>query len=302
MTEPFHVRRGTAADSDQCWDISWQAISDLAARHGTPWPGTAADHWPRFESLFDHLAETAAEWWVAEDDGGRIVGHARSVERGPNGELFELAEFFVRPDTQSSGIGRALLQRAFPPGRGDIRVIIATTDVRAVASYYRSGTHVRFPILGLSREPRADAAAGIRLEPDPITETTVDEVLAIDADVLELPRHDRELRWLLADREGYAYRRDGRIIGFGFVSASRTGPIAAREPDAIPDILRHVESRAAELGGTEVGFEVPTANEVAMEHLLGSGFRMDAFHTFLMANRRFGRFDRYIGFAPPFVL
>lgn len=302
MTEPFHVRRGIAADSDQCWDISWQAISDLAARHGTPWTGTAAEHWPRFQSLFDHLAEAAAEWWVAEDGDGRIMGHARSVNRGTNGDMFELTEFFVRPDAQSGGIGRALLERAFASDRGEIRVIIATTDVRAVACYYRSGTHVRFPIIGLSREPRANAADGIRLDAEPITTLTVDDVLAIDRDVLEHARSEAELEWLLADREGYVYRRDGRIDGFGFVSAGRTGPIAALDADTIPDILRHIESRAADLGGTEVGFEVPTLNEAAMTHLLGGGFRMDPFHTFLMSNRPFGRFDRYIGFAPPFVL
>ena len=43
-------------------------------------------------------------------------------------------------------------------------------------------------------------------------------------------------------------------------------------------------------------------NEVAMTHLLGRGFRMDTFFTFLLASRPFGRFDRYVCMAPPFVL
>ena len=114
MTERVHFRPGTAADCQACWDASWESISDLAARRGTPWAGTAADHWPRFQSLFEHLAEDATEWCVAEEDG-LIIGYARSVERGDRGELFELAELFVRPSAQSGGTGRALLERAFPP-------------------------------------------------------------------------------------------------------------------------------------------------------------------------------------------
>ena len=43
-------------------------------------------------------------------------------------------------------------------------------------------------------------------------------------------------------------------------------------------------------------------NEVAMRHLLGRGFRMDGFYTFLMSSRPFGSFDRYICMSPPFVL
>ena len=32
------------------------------------------------------------------------------------------------------------------------------------------------------------------------------------------------------------------------------------------------------------------------------GLRFDPFYTFLMSSRPFGRFDRFIGFSPPFVL
>jgi hypothetical protein len=39
-----------------------------------------------------------------------------------------------------------------------------------------------------------------------------------------------------------------------------------------------------------------------MRHLLDRGFRMDTFFTFFLSSRPFGRFDRFIGFAPPFVL
>lgn len=47
---------------------------------------------------------------------------------------------------------------------------------------------------------------------------------------------------------------------------------------------------------------MPAPNVVAIRHLLGRGYRLDPFVTYLMANRPFGKFDRYLDFTPPFVL
>ena len=128
------------------------------------------------------------------------------------------------------------------------------------------------------------------------------------ADVLELERtvlgfdRGRELDWLLAEREAYVYRRGGRPVAFAFVAKGRTGPIAALEPADLPAILDHVRHRAGAVGSREVSFEVPAPNVTAIRHLLGQGYRFDPFITFLMANRPFGRFDRFVGLTPPFVL
>lgn len=123
----------------------------------------------------------------------------------------------------------------------------------------------------------------------------------IEAAVLEFPRGN-DFGWLLETRQGYLYRREGRPIGYGFVGQADSGPIAALEPgDQVP-ILSHLEARAAELGRDSLAFEVPMPNEVAMRHLLSRGFRIDPFYTFLMSSRPFGRFDRFVGFSPPFTL
>ena len=47
---------------------------------------------------------------------------------------------------------------------------------------------------------------------------------------------------------------------------------------------------------------MPAPNVIAIRHLLGRRFHLDPFVTYLMANRPFGQFDRYLGFTPPFVL
>jgi GNAT superfamily N-acetyltransferase len=297
------LRRATAADSEACFRLFWDSISDLAARNGTPWEGLADDRWPGFNALYALLAEIAAEWWVAEDDEGRLTGYARSIERGADRGLFELSEFFVRPGHQSAGVGRALLERAFPLGRGEVRAIVATGDVRAMARYHRADTSIQFPILGLNGVPSADAGDAVRLEAEPISDATgLDEVAEIERAVLGYDRGSHELGWLLDRREAYRYRDAGRTVAFAFIGADGAGPIAALEPEHLPEILRHVEARAAAIGREEIGFEVPAPNVIAIRHLLGRGFRLDPFVTYLMANRPFGQFDRYLGFTPPFVL
>jgi GNAT superfamily N-acetyltransferase len=300
MTEPFEIRRATAEDSRRAFDVFLASARDLGARLNVPWDPEPETQWTRMRYLFDHLAAHAAEWWIAEDPPtGDILGYARSVERGG---LFELAEFFVHPERQSAGVGAALLDRAFPIGRGEVRAIIATTDLRAQARYYRSGCAARFPIVGLIGAPHAIALARdveiARLTPDGAGLETVRE---IERAVLEFDRGE-ELEWLAGLREGYLYRRAGRPIGFSFVSLAGCGPIAALDAADQPAILAHVESRAAELGIVELSLELPMVNEVAIRHLLDRGLRFDPFYTFLMSSRPFGRFDRYIGFSPPFVL
>jgi GNAT superfamily N-acetyltransferase len=226
------------------------------------------------------------------------VGYARSVARGG---LFELSEFFVRPVRQSAGVGRRLLGLAFPPDRGEVRVVVATPDVRALSRYYRAGTVARFPIASLSATPVAREGA-IGLEVIRASLDDIPALAALERSVLEFDRGRDELAWLLEQREGYLYRRDGEAIGFGFIGQGGTGPVAALDPaDQVP-ILLHLEARAGALARRDVTFEVPMINEAAMRHLLARGYRIDPFLTLLLSSRPFGQFDRFLAFSPPFVL
>jgi hypothetical protein len=167
--------------------------------------------------------------------------------------LFELTEFFVRPGRQSAGVEGRLLELAFPPDRGEVRAIIATPDLRALSRYYRAGTVARFPIVSLTGAPLArNDASGLEI----IGASTDDipALAALERAVLEFDRGPDELAWLLEQREGYLYRRDGQAIGLGFIGQSRTGPVARTGPiatlvpaDQMP-ILLHIEARAKALG------------------------------------------------------
>jgi GNAT superfamily N-acetyltransferase len=278
------------------------SVTDFGARNGTPLTGTAAEWWASGERMHRFLAAKAAEWWVAEDqDSGTLIGYARSIERGG---LLELTEFFVLPTNQSRGVGRALIERAFPAGRGDIRSIIATTDVRAISRYYAAGTVARFPILTIGGVPaRAEASGDLtprRLDGD--SEADLRRVCELERSIVEFARGEPELRWLLEEREGYVYLRGYQAVGFAFVGKDGTGPIAALDPADLRGILLHVEDRAASLETEKLEFQLPGPNEIAMRHLLSRGFRIDPWVNLLMSNRPFGRFDRFIGFGPPVFL
>jgi GNAT superfamily N-acetyltransferase len=113
--QPVEYPRATPDDVVPCHELMWLSVTDRGRRQGTPLEGSATDWWPSSEPLHRQLAQIAAEWWVAEETGsGRLVGFACSIERDG---LLELTEFFVRPDQQSQGVGKALLERAFPSTR-----------------------------------------------------------------------------------------------------------------------------------------------------------------------------------------
>jgi GNAT superfamily N-acetyltransferase len=296
------IRRAAPADAEACHSVMWTSIVDLGVRHGTPQSGSVEDWWAAGESLQRFLGESAAEWWVAEHpESGAVVGYARSIERGG---LLELAEFFVLPANQSAGVGKALLDKAFPLGRGDIRSIIATTDVRALSRYYRADTAARFPMWTLGGVPVAsDLSGDLAAEPiDIASDAHLETLRAIDASVLEYPRHEREIRWLLEGREGFLYRRNETVLGFAFVGTGGVGPVAVLDADDLPALLLHIETRAVANDIRWLDFQVPAPNEVAMRHLLSRGFRLDPWVNLLMSNRPFGRFERFVSFGPPVFL
>ena len=92
--------------------------------------------------MFEYLAESAAQFWVAENDD-EIIAYARSIEQDG---MQELTEFFVSPPQQSSSVGRELLARAFPTSGAPYRTIIATLDERALYRHMKLGVHGRFPL------------------------------------------------------------------------------------------------------------------------------------------------------------
>ncbi len=69
-----------------------------------------------------------------------------------------------------------------------------------------------------------------------------------------------------------------------------------------PAIVLHFETLVQSRGMETVSFQVPSINVVVMDHLLKRGYKIDTPPGFLMSSREFGRFDRFLPFAPAIVL
>src|SRR5690349_14794301 len=107
----------------------------LAALEDKPGPNDFPSAFEYFEPLTEHLFQTARYFYVAEENG-EIAGFARSVQRDA---ILQLSELFVRPDRQAQGVGKKLLEMAFPANETYNRVVIASPDVRAITRYLKSG-------------------------------------------------------------------------------------------------------------------------------------------------------------------
>jgi hypothetical protein len=276
-------RPGTLADSRTVAGVTAQNFANLT--------------FERYQALYDHLARTAEHFWVAER-AGQVIGYARSTLRDG---LRELTEFNVAPGSQSAGVGRELLARAFPASGARRRVILASQDVRAQARYLKSGVYPGFSWTAISRTPEpVSAATDLTIEPVSATRDTLAACAAIDKELLDFSR-DADHEFLLSDRQGYLYYRGSRAIGYGYTGTDN-GPFALLDPLDFPAVLAHAETDAARRGVESFSVIVPLINRVAVSYLLARRFLLAEWLAFFMSDEPFGAFENYIQCSPPFFL
>ncbi len=306
----YTLRRGQPADTPAVHHVFRSAVRDLVPRlTGQPpadpilTPAEIAG-WNRLVPMMEFLATHHYQWWVAEQDG-QIIGYARSVLMG---DVLELTEFFVLPGVQSAGIGRDLLERVFPSSGPDFsrRIIDATLDVRAQARYIKAGTAPRFPIYDIMSTPAVVAAVptiSTDLNIELAQDAALPQLLRLDAVVLGISRPALH-QWLLTDRDVYLYRRDGQVVGYGYVGRHEKaydGPFVVMDSGDFPAVLNHWERLAVARGG-DFGLEVPTIATEALHYLVGRGYHIEQFMTLLMTDTPIGDFSRYIVTSPPLFI
>jgi GNAT superfamily N-acetyltransferase len=254
-------RRGTADDNFATFRVHHFAIEDLFKRMSLPGAeGTPTDEqideevkeeWEGMRGLYEHLTRTADLFWVAEQDG-EIVGYCRSSNHGG---VRQLTEFFVSPAVQAKGVGKELLARAFPRQDARLRLVIATTEIPAQALYMHSGVYARQLIYRFSGKPQQKAIiSDLIIEPAPISAEALPLLAGVDSAILGYQR-DNDHRWLLSDRQGWLYRRQAEIVGYGY-TGKRTGPFALLNPADFPTVLAHAEMQATTAGLEEFGLWV----------------------------------------------
>jgi GNAT superfamily N-acetyltransferase len=294
-------RKGTIADSFAVFQVFTRSIIDLGERTnvmaitGGNDPEVLKSLWQRRQPLFEFLAQTAAQFWVAEKDG-EIIGYARSSEHDG---LMDLTEFFVLPNQQSGGVGRELLARAFPKSGARYRVIIATLDERALSRYLSAGVYGRFPVKYFYRKAeQVDMQTDLKIEP-----------LQLDLQLDDLNRIDRQIvgharavvhQWVATTRDGFVYKRKGEVVGYGYVGGGN-GPFALLDENDTPAVMAHAESLLAEKG-EEFGAETPLINRKAIQYFSERKYKIDSFTVLFMSNEPFGRFENYLCFSPIFFM
>jgi GNAT superfamily N-acetyltransferase len=295
-------RPGTVADSYAVFRVFEETLADLNQRSGsttpTSWhePRALGRMWAERRSLYEHLAQRAEGFWVAEQDG-QVIGFARSILQDG---VRELTELFVLPGVQSGGVGRELLARAFPANGARYRSIISSPDIRAQALYLKTGVYPRFPIYYFGRSPEAvSVTTDLGFEPISASPGNFEILASLDRSLLGY-RRDVTHAWLLGDRQGYLYCRDKVPVGYGYVGV-RNGPFALIDDRDFPAVLARAENEAAK-DGREFGLEVPMINRAAVDYLLARGFHMDSFMAISMSDVPFGKFENYILPSPPFFL
>lgn len=300
---PVTFRPGSLEDSYTVFYLFEETLADLFRQLGlkerTSWsdPAVLEKMWQERRSLYEHLARTADHFWLAERDG-EAIGFARSIRRG---SVQELTEFFVRPGEQSAGIGRELLARVFPEEGAEYRSIIATTLPGAQVRYLKAGVYPRFPIYYFGREPETvNITTDLEFEPISNAPETLATLGTLDETILA-HRRDVDHTWLLSDRQGYVYYRDGRPVGYGYVGL-RSGPFALLDANDFPAVLAHAEGEVAGQGHQHFGLEVPMVNQTVVDYVLMRGFRMDQFMAVYMCDKPFGKFENYLITSPPFIL
>jgi GNAT superfamily N-acetyltransferase len=295
-------RRGSVGDSYAVFEIFEATLSDLSQRLGsmtpTSWQDPAAleSMWSERRSMYEHLARTSEQFWLAEQNG-QAVGFSRSILHD---QVRELTELFVLPGVQSAGLGRELLTRAFPAEGARYRCIISSPDIRAQALYLKTGVYPRFLIYYFGRSPEVvELTTDLVHQPITASPESLEILGSIDRSLLGY-RRDNIHTWLLGDRQGYLYYRRDRPVGYGYIGI-RNGPFALIDDRDFPAILAHAESEAA-VNKREFGLEVPMINRAAVDYLLARGYHMDSFFGLFMSDAPFGKFENYILTSPPFFL
>ena len=250
--------------------------------------------WERQRSMMVHLENTVAEDWVAELDG-KIVGWGRSVERG--GHL-QLTHFFVHPDAQGRGVGRGILERAFPASRGTSRSILATQNPLALSLYLRSGVSVHGNSIELGRHPRSlESDSDIALEATELT----DEVREIDRDVVGYER-EIDLEFLANDRPLYLVKKGTETAGYAFgLQGMYVGPVGVLDAKDLQPTVALLEAAAARDGAEDFRITIPAPAAETVRWALDNGYRIDPFYEMLLMDSPVISLDRYVMTQPSFI-
>ncbi|MGN6537703.1 MAG: GNAT family N-acetyltransferase [Mesorhizobium sp.] len=293
-------RPARAQDLERADVLVVASINDLTGRHGF---GPMAVSRPPSFQLFS-LNDDAGGLWVAEETGD-IVGFAWSWV---SGDLWFLAQLFVSPGRQGSGIGNELLKRTLDharlSGAASKALITFTFNTVSQGLYLRHGMFPRFPIYILSAagEGVSSRLRGPQLDYRPLEETHLPDLGRIDIEALGVSRQKHH-RYLIGDSatRGFGLYAAKDCVGYAYISETgHIGPLAVMRPDHLDAAFRTALRLAGEGGSPQVSAFVPGVAEPALTTAMEHGMRI-TFPMVLMSTRAFGNWSQYLPRNPGFM-
>lgn len=229
--------------------------------------------------------------FVAERDG-RMIGVAEAIRRE---RLYVLSMLAVDPRTQSSGAGRALLDRALRYGADcDAGLICSSSDSRALRLY---------GLAGFSLRPTFDASGRLDRRAMPGPDPAVRE--ADEGDLEALAPISREVRGGPHTSElVFALGRGARLLRHGDRGFAVAHPgmavwlLVARDPQAAQALLWHGLEAVGDVPEDDAAVRWITGEqEWAIEVLLKAGYTLAAGRALCVRGRP-GPLHPYLPSAP----
>ncbi len=280
----FQTRPAVERDLPRLYDIWYH--DEIAGEEDTPPPG------PPLSSFAFSLKH--GEMRVAIDESGVIAGFgATHTWSRANGPLTYLSDLFVARDTQSHGVGQALLSALHM--REGARCVMASRDPRATALYIRWGMRPQWPNYWLAADTpdiahRLDALPGADLR-----------VTHADPDDPDLARWDlascgfersQDVGWMIKERDAIPLwlTRGSDRVGYGIVQRDCNellwrpkswiiGPVGALTAEDAAGCVGVITRYAAEHAPT-IRLAVPGLHP-ALTPLIEAGFLIVYLETFL---------------------
>jgi len=295
-------RPALADELDRIQELVAGSINDLTERHGFGAMASVRS------TAFQHfsLEDDPGGLWVAEDNG-EIVGAAFSWVCG---DLWFLAELFIAPQMQGSGIGRELLRRTLrhaDQGGAKTRALITFAfNTVSQGLYLRHGMFPRLPLYMLSADRAALAATTsdgmihcVRAE---ASASDIAALAAVDISALGVSR-EKHHRHLLGDAAmtGLLLHQGDDCIGYAYVaSTGHVGPLAVTTRGAMGPALRAALKIAADGRSDRVSAFLPGNSEASLGVSAEHGMRI-SFPMVLVSDREFGDWQRYLPRNPGFM-
>ena len=278
------------------------SINDLTERHGFgPMMSPRSSRFERFS-----LTDDPDGLWVAED-AGQILGFAFSWACG---DLWFLAQLFVSPGQQGSGIGNELLKRTLDHAQksGATNKALITFAFNRVSQglYIRYGFFPRLPLylFSVTREVLPGRLQGAQFRCESLQDSPphLHYLTQIDAQVLGLSR-EKHHRFLIDDdaTKGLAFFAGDKCVGYAYISSSgHIGPLAVVQPDAMGTAFRTALNIAAVGGSSNVSAFLPGTSDAALTLAMEVGMRI-TFPMMLMSAHPFGDWSLYLPRNPGFM-